>query len=215
MVKRGTAIAAFPDVPPEGASVSAQRLGWQFFELRLRVLTSRIAYRSEGDIDNVQKRINVTLAVIGVMATAAILRSGQIPGLQEQPRQSELTSLSALADSVDAYIYGYPLMMIGITERVATTTPGAKPNAGRAPLNQFTKSTVLPDGTYKDVVLPSTLTLYASSFINLSAEPVILHLPVIDRFYLMQMLDAWTNVSTKSPGTRINSQEGDYAFSGA
>ena len=156
------------------------------------------------------KRINVTrpLAVLAAIAMATILRGDQIPA------QSELTALSAFTDAIDAYIYGYPLMMIGLTGRVATTTPGAILNAGRAPLNQFTKSTVLPDGTYKDVVLPSTTTLYASAFLNLTAEPVIMHLPVIDRFYLMQMLDAWTNVTTKSPGTRQGSPEGDYAIVG-
>lgn len=156
------------------------------------------------------KRMNVTvpLAVVAAISMATILRGDEILA------QSELTALSAFTDAVDAYIYGYPLMMMGITERVATTIPGTKPNAGRAPLNQFTKSTALPDGAYKDVVLPSTTTLYASAFLNLTAEPVIMHLPAIDRFYLMQMLDAWTNVTTKSPGTRLGSQEGDYAIVG-
>jgi hypothetical protein len=156
------------------------------------------------------KRMNVTgpLALLAAIAMATTLRGDQIP------LQSDLTTLSAFTDAVDAYIYGYPLMMLGITERVATTVPGTKPNAGRAPLNQFTKSTLLPDGTYKDVVLPSTTTLYASAFLNLTAEPVIMHLPAIDRFYLMQMLDGWTNVTTKSPGTRLGSQEGDYAIVG-
>jgi hypothetical protein len=157
-----------------------------------------------------RKRINVTgtIAVLAAITMAASLRADEILA------QSELTALSAFTDAIDAYIYGYPLMMIGITERLATTTPGTQLNAGRAPLNQFTKSTQLPDGTYKDVVLPSTTTLYASAFLNLTAEPVILHLPAIDRFYLMQMLDAWTNVTTKSPGTRQGSQEGDYAIVG-
>jgi hypothetical protein len=149
-----------------------------------------------------------TLTALAAIGMATILRSDQVPA------QSELTNLPVFTDAVDAYIYGYPLMMIGLTERVSTTTPKAELNAGRAPLNQFTKSTVLPNGSYKDVVLPSTTTLYASAFLNLTAEPVILHLPVIDRFYLMEMLDAWTNVSNQSPGTRRGSQEGDYALVG-
>jgi hypothetical protein len=139
---------------------------------------------------------------------AAALCSGQTSA------QSELTSLSAFADGVDAYIYGYPLMMLGLTERVATTIPDAKSKAGRAPLNQFSKEIGLPNGSYKDVVLPSTSTLYDSSFLNLKAEPVVLHLPAIDRFFLMQMLDAWTNVSLDSPGSRIGSQAGDYLLAG-
>jgi hypothetical protein len=149
-----------------------------------------------------------TATGIVAIGMAAALGSGQTSA------RSDLTSLSAFADGVAAYIYGYPMMMVGLTERVATTTPGAIPNGGRAPLNQFAKATDLPNGSYKDVVLPSTSTLYASAFLNLSAEPVVLHLPVIDRFYLMQMLDAWTNVSKDSPGTRIGSEPGNYALVG-
>jgi hypothetical protein len=102
-----------------------------------------------------------------------------------------------------------------MTERVITTVPNTRTKLGRAPINQFAEATTLPRGSYTDVVLPSTSTLYASAFLNFSAEPIILHIPEIkDRFFLLQMLDAWTNVSPESPGTRLNSQEGDYALVG-
>jgi hypothetical protein len=93
---------------------------------------------------------------------------------------------------------------MGTAERVATYTSYI--GNSRAPLNQFVLETSLPNGSYKDVVLPSTSTLCAASFLNLAAEPIVLHLPPIDRFYLMEMLDAWTNVTTQSPGTRQASQ---------
>jgi hypothetical protein len=123
----------------------------------------------ERDINHMPTRINFTrpLAMLAAVVMATILRGDEIPA------QSELKALSVFTDAVDAYIYGYPLMMMGIIERVATPVPGTIPNAGRAPLNQFTKSTALPDGTYKDIVLPSTTTLYASAFLNLTAEPVV------------------------------------------
>jgi hypothetical protein len=118
-------------------------------------------------------------------------------------------------DAVESYIYGYPLMMVGVTGRTATTVPDAMTKLGAAPLNQFGKELRLPDATFKDVVLPSTTTLYASSFLNLAEEPVILHIPYMgNRFFLLQMLDGWTNVSMKSPGSRLGSQEGDYALVG-
>ncbi len=118
-------------------------------------------------------------------------------------------------DAVESYIYGYPLMMVGVTGRTATTIPDAMTKLGAAPLNQFGKELRLPDATFKDVVLPSTTTLYASSFLNLAEEPVILHIPYMgNRFFLLQMLDGWTNVSMKSPGSRLGSQEGDYALVG-
>src|SRR5215813_1522672 len=97
-------------------------------------------------------------------------------------------------DAVETYIYGYPLMMIGVTGRTATTVPDTATKLGAAPLNQFGKEPRLPDPSFKDVVLPSTTTLYASSFLNLGAEPMILHIPHMgNRFFLLQMLDGWTN----------------------
>jgi hypothetical protein len=55
------------------------------------------------------------------------------------PDQSELKTSSNFRNAVDAYIYGYPLLMFGTTERVATTVPYAEFQLGAAPLNQFGK----------------------------------------------------------------------------
>jgi len=116
---------------------------------------------------------------------------------------------------VETYIYGYPLLMLGITERLGTQVSNPDVKLGAAPLNQFGKEKGLPDYTFTAVVLPSTSTLYASSFLNLKLEPVILHIPNMEsRFFILQMLDAWTNVSDQSPGSRLNSPSGDYALVG-
>ena len=134
---------------------------------------------------------------------------------------SDLVSLPEFADGVEAYIYGYPLVVLAMTERVATTVADATTVMGRAPINQFAKGMKLPNGSYKDVVLPSTTTLYASAFLNLSTEPMVLHIPEIlpipdvgKRFFIFQILNAWTNVSRESPSRRLNSQPGDYALVG-
>lgn len=118
-------------------------------------------------------------------------------------------------DAVNAYIYGYPLLMFGVTGRTATTVMNPGDRLGGAPLNQFGKEPRLPDYTFTAVVLPSTTTLYTSAFLNLKAEPVILHIPNMEgRFFIMQMLDAWTEVSPRSPSPRLQSQPGDYALVG-
>ena len=139
----------------------------------------------------------------------------------ETSDQSDLTSIPDFADGIEAYIYGYPLVVLAMTERVATTVTDSTTTMGRAPINQFVKGEKLPNGSYKDVVLPSTTTLYASSFLNLSTEPIVLHIPEIlpipkvgKRFFLFQILNAWTNVSRDSPGRRLGSPPGDYALVG-
>ena len=110
-----------------------------------------------------------------------------------------------------AYIYGYPLVMMGVTQQVMTNVPSAE--SARAPLNQFAYGVLAkPENT--DVVLPNVNVLYASAWLNLTAQPIVLHIPdVPNRFYLMEILDAWTNVDYH-PGTQQNTQEGNYLITG-
>jgi hypothetical protein len=59
--------------------------------------------------------------------------------------------------------------------------------------------------------------MYATGFFNLKKEPLILHIPSIssDRFFIVQLLDGWTNVSRRSPSSRLSSfTPGDYALVG-
>ena len=114
-----------------------------------------------------------------------------------------------------AYVYGYPLVMMGVTQQVVTNTRDATTTLGRAPINQFAHSTQLPDASYVDVVLPNVNTLYSLAWLDLSREPIILHLPDnIGRFFLMEVVDGWTNVNPSSPGSRTGTPAGNYAFVG-
>ena len=68
----------------------------------------------------------------------------------------------------------------------------------------------------KQWLAPLTVdTLYSSAFLDLSKEPIVMHLPDSKgRYYLMPILDAWTNVIA-SPGKRTTgTKEGDYAIVG-
>lgn len=149
-----------------------------------------------------------TLAVFALAFSSA---SGDCQTLEEIQRIAPVQ----IFDGILGYIYGYPLVIYGVTGRIGNNVPDAVTKLGGAPLNQFGKEARLPDYTFNAVVLPSTSTLYASSFLNLCQEPIILHIPNMGgRFYLLQMLDGWTEVSAQSPGTRAQSLEGDYALVG-
>ncbi len=140
------------------------------------------------------------------------------------PENLDAAGIQTFADGVTGYIYGYSLLAIAMTERVATTVSGLTPPSAptRAPINQLVIGTALPNPAYHDVVLPSTTTLYASSFMNLTSGPLVLHVPQLPpvagtnkpRFFIVQLLDAWTNVSRQSPSTRQHSQPGDYLLVG-
>jgi hypothetical protein len=125
-----------------------------------------------------------------------------------------------------AFVYGYPLVLLEVTKQVATNVRDASSAFGRAPINQFSNNP-LPDASYTDIVLPSVSTPYSNAFLDLSKGPVILHLPDLkNRFFLMQVMDAWTNVGGESDaclhgltgfcglGTRYDTGPGYYAFVG-
>lgn len=115
--------------------------------------------------------------------------------------------------AADAYVFDYPLVLMEITKQVLTNT--LKPAAKAAPHNQFAHIATFPRPEDQEVVRPNVDTLYSFAWLDLSRGPVILHLPEMKgRYYLMQMMDAWTNVFA-SIGTRTTGeQEGNFAVVG-
>ena len=101
----------------------------------------------------------------------------------DPPPDLDPSSVQTYLDGIAAYIYGYSLLSIAMTERVATNVPNATSKTGRAPINQLYRATELPVGSsYTDVVLPSTTTMYAPAFIDLTDGPLILHTRPAIRF---------------------------------
>jgi hypothetical protein len=108
--------------------------------------------------------------------------------------------LSPDAAAMDAYVYGYPLVTMDLTRRVETNVSRA--GTKHAPMGQFANMPSYPDASFREVTAPNANTLYSAAWLDLSKEPYVLSLPNEDgRYYLMPMLDAWTNVFA-SPGTR-------------
>jgi hypothetical protein len=119
----------------------------------------------------------------------------------------------ALKAGVEAVVYGLPLVIMDITKEKSTNV--AKPEGFAAPVNQFVNVRAFPDASFKDVVRANVDTLYSSAFLDLSAEPIVLTVPdTHGRYYLMPMLDAWTNIFA-SPGKRTTgTKAGNFAITG-
>jgi hypothetical protein len=126
---------------------------------------------------------------------------------------TKLNKEEARTISEEAYIFGYPLVLMDITRNVMTAV--AKPEESKAPVNQFVHMRKFPDATFTEVVSPNADTLYSCAWLNLTQEPMILSVPAMpNRYYLMPMLDAWTNVFS-SPGTRTTGDDkGAFAIVG-
>lgn len=115
--------------------------------------------------------------------------------------------------ATDAYIFGYPLVTMEMTRRVMTNVEA--PAGTRAPMGQLVLMRQYPDSSFRDVTAPNADTLYTTAWIDVGEEPWILGLPDMkDRYFLMPMLDGWTNVF-QVPGTRTTGTGAQaYAITG-
>lgn len=115
----------------------------------------------------------------------------------------------------EAYVYGIPLVTMDITKRQATNTNNPIVGEMEAPLNQFSHLPIFPGSDFTSVVRPNADTFYSNAWLDLSQGPVILSLPLNnDRYHLIPILDAYSNVIA-SPGTRTyGSSGGDFLITG-
>jgi hypothetical protein len=125
-------------------------------------------------------------------------------------KHQTMTRQEAHDIGVDAYLYFYPLLSIEVTRRAATNVePDKIPGFG--PANRFNSFKEFPAGDFKSVVRANFDTLYSSAFLDMTKEPVIVSAPDTGgRYYLLPMLDAWSDVFA-SPGWRTTgTQAADY-----
>ena len=87
-----------------------------------------------------------------------------------------------------------------MTRRVITNVPEVK--GTRGPMGHIIKLREYPDASFKDVTAPNADTLYTTSFFDVGKEPYVLSVPDMKgRYFLLPMLDGWTNVF-QVPGKR-------------
>jgi hypothetical protein len=121
-----------------------------------------------------------------------------------------ISEQDAHAIGVAAYVYFYPLVTMELTRRQLTNV--AKAEGIHGPMNTFVSLAAFPPADMKVVVRPNFDTLYSSAWLDLTKEPMVVSVPdTHGRYYLLPMLDMWTDVFA-SPGWRTTgTQSGDYA----
>jgi hypothetical protein len=113
----------------------------------------------------------------------------------------DLTAAEIAEIAEEAYLYLYPLVTMDVTRQHLTDT--SDPTAiGRSLPNTFAHIRRFPPAEFREVVAPNFDTLYSSVWLDLSHGPVVIGVPdSAGRYYLLPMLDMWTDVFAV-PGKR-------------
>ncbi|WP_218952147.1 DUF1254 domain-containing protein [Amycolatopsis anabasis] len=106
------------------------------------------------------------------------------------------TDNDPLAVATDAYVFGYPLVLMDATR------------ASGGPVNRFVHADSLPTPADRMVVRMNLDTLYSQAWLDLASEPLVLQVPAMDggRYWLMQLLDAWSNTAHNPSSVRPRTQ---------
>ena len=131
-----------------------------------------------------RKFLNVSTAA-AVVCAATLLPVEKAAAAQQTMAAQELLE--------QAYLYAFPLVIMDATRTASTNTRTATSN--KAPINQFIHAEKLADATTRVVVTPNVDTIYTQAFLDVGAEPMIYGVPQTDRFFNVQVLDAWTNTA--------------------
>ena len=129
---------------------------------------------------------------------------GPAPATEQPPAATEQSAEAVISqsDAEAIFDYAYPLVIMKISQDLMLTVP-LRP---RTDPNHFIHFRRLAQPEQRAVVLGNRNTLYSVGWLDLSQGPVVFEIPDMgDRYYVMPLLDAWTN-TFESLGSRTTGQ---------
>ena len=135
--------------------------------------------------------------LVGLLVVVGPVQAGQNPP-------------QIMKEVVQAYLFGYPLVLMDTTMRSHTN-----PDHKGTPLNHFRHNGYFPDHNFRTVVKPNNDTLYSNAWLDLTGEPLVLSVPdTAGRYYVMPFMDAWTNVFASVGKRTTGTGPGHYLLAG-
>jgi hypothetical protein len=144
---------------------------------------------------------HVLAVTLGLLLTPALAPSAKAEAAQ-------ITQEEVHAIGVDAYLYFYSLISMDLTRLQSTNIEPGK-EIGKGPTNIFVNVPTYPPADMRTVVRPNFDTLYSLAWLDLTKEPLVVSVPDTGgRYYLLPMLDMWTDVFA-SPGWRTTGTQAE------
>ncbi|MFI2282932.1 DUF1254 domain-containing protein [Nocardia beijingensis] len=131
---------------------------------------------------------------LGIAASSVAALGLAACGGSAQDRATDSAPGDAATIAKDAYVFGYPLVLLDVTRMAAETV---------TPINRFQHASALPTPAQRDVVRLDRDTLRSTAWLDVANEPMVLSVPAMDseRFWVAQVLDAWSN-NAHNPNNR-------------
>jgi len=151
----------------------------------------------------------------------AVLILGFVATASAQKDMDEAKAKQAYALGVQAYLWGYPMVVMQKSRDAMTkggdapVTPDQFNKSGLlfAPVNHVANAWGMLGPKFSAVQSGNSDTQYSVTWFDSSVEPYVLHLPdMLGRYYTYQFIDAWTNNFYYASTRTVGSQEQNYAL---
>ncbi len=114
---------------------------------------------------------------------------------------AELKRLAA-----EVYVFAYPMVLADVTRQI---------QVAKTSVNTFSHRRTVPDASSTDTVNPNVDFLFSQAWIDLSKEPIVLSVPdTKGEYYLIALIDAWTNVASSIGKRTTGTGKEDFAIVG-
>ena len=144
-----------------------------------------------------------TIKSLIAIAALTLLVPFSMVSAQTSPK---ITQQEANEIAIEAYIYLHPLLTMDVTRRAVTNVPEGAVNS----FNHFRK---FPEAEDRAVVRPNFDTLYSSAWLDITDEPMIISVPdTKDRYYVLPIMDMWTDVFAAAGKRSSGTKAGNYAL---
>jgi len=151
-----------------------------------------------------RRTVAIMVLVLGLVILAAVAIVMRTPSLHTE---------EAVRIAVDAFIYGYPLVTFDMARRQQTNV--AAPDAEHAPIGQMIKMRSYPAVDNRCCAAPNADTLYTIAWLDVAKEPWVFSIPDMgDRYYIMPMLDGFSEVFKVASSSTTGGKAQTYAIVG-